>query len=345
MSRKALIAIAVISTVICISVVSVTVVWSALYKNNINHHENGVWEVLIPTSSSYEDVLLLLSRQNVLRNERSFNIVAKRMKYDKYVKPGRYLLIENSNNLETIRKLISGKQDPVRLVVNNADTAEQIADKVSEKLECTKEDILATLYSEDFLDKVGLNFYNVISVIISNTYEFYWNTSASGFLDRMVRESNIFWNEDRLIKAKGMGFSPAEVITLASIVQKESNKVNEYRDIAGVYINRLKKNWPLQADPTVKFALGDPGLKRILLSHTQIDSPYNTYRNVGLPPGPICLPEIYAIDAVLNARDHEYMFFCAKDDFSGYHVFAKTLSEHNANARKYHRALNERRIF
>jgi UPF0755 protein len=344
MSRKLLI-ILLLSAVALISSVLVFTAYRFIYSNNVQDHPSGNWELLIPTGSTYADVERILSDKGMIRNSVSFGLIARRMKYDKYVKPGRFIIPNESSNYSMIKKLRSGKQDPVKLVLNNINGIDELTKKVAERLECTSDDLMKLLMSNAFLQENNLNRDNVLTFAIANTYEFYWNTSAEGFANRMLKESKRFWNEKRLEQARKSGLSTSEVIILASIVQKESNKVNEYPDIAGVYLNRLKRNWPLQADPTVKFALGQPELKRILKVHTEFDSPYNTYKYSGLPPGPVCLPEIYAIDAVLNARQHEYMFFCAKDDFSGYHAFAKTLGEHNENARRYHRALNERKIF
>ncbi len=180
--------------------------------------------------------------------------------------------------------------------------------------------------------------------ILANTYKFRWTTNAAEFLERMDTEFNNFWNSSRLEKANNLNITPIDAVILASIVEKESNKKDEYGRIAGVYLNRLQQNWPLQADPTVKYALRQPELKRVLTIHTEVDSKYNTYKYPGLPPGPIGLPMTTTIDAVLNAEDHSYMYFCARDDFSGYHDFAKNLREHNKNARAYQRALNERGI-
>ena len=181
-------------------------------------------------------------------------------------------------------------------------------------------------------------------MFIPNTYEVYWNISANDLMARMYTEYNNFWNAERLQKAEEIGFTPVEICSLASIIDKETTKNDEKAAIAGVYLNRLKYGWRLQADPTIVFAWGDFSIRRVLNLHKQIDSPYNTYKYYGLPPGPICNPSIASIDAVLNKEDHSYMYFCAKDDFSGYHVFATTIAAHNFNAEKYRRALDELNI-
>jgi UPF0755 protein len=195
------------------------------------------------------------------------------------------------------------------------------------------------------MERTGLDSANIKSLFIPNTYEFYWNTTAEGFTDRMIEEHNRFWNADRMAEAEHLGMTPAEVVTLASIVEKETNKNDEKQAIAGVYINRINSGWRLQADPTVVYAIGDFNIKRVLNKHKKYESPYNTYLNLGLPPGPICIPSISSVDAVLNYEDHDFMFFCAKDDLSGYHVFARTNAEHRRNAKRYQEALDERRIY
>ena len=192
---------------------------------------------------------------------------------------------------------------------------------------------------------MGFNDESVAALFIPNTYELYWNIDADEFVEKMINEYNRFWNEDRLAKAKNLNITPINVSILASIVDKETAKVSEMPRIAGVYINRLKRNWLLQADPTLIFAVGDFEIKRVLDVHKEIESPYNTYKYIGLPPGPICIPSIAAIDAVLNAERHKYFYFCAKDDLSGYHVFARNIKEHNINAEKYRKALNKKKIW
>jgi len=208
-----------------------------------------------------------------------------------------------------------------------------------------EDQFLALLQDSVYIRKFDFNEETIMSMFIPNTYEVWWNTSPEALFDRMYKEYNDFWTDERKKKAAELGLNPKEVSTLASIVQAESQKKDERAKIAGVYLNRLKLNMPLQADPTLVFALGDFSLKRILNIHKETESPYNTYKYAGLPPGPINLPDINSLDAVLNYEDHDYLYFCAKEDFSGYHAFAKTLSEHNANARRYQAALNAAKIF
>ena len=206
-------------------------------------------------------------------------------------------------------------------------------------------EILDLFSDENMILEFGFNTETFRAMFIPNTYEFYWTTSADEFAKRMKTEYDRFWDKSRKAKAEEIGLSPEEVIILASIVQSETIKKDELETVAGLYINRLKKDIRLQADPTIKYAVGDYSLKRVLTKHLEIDSPYNTYKNVGLPPGPIAFPEITTIDAVLNYEKHKYLYMCAKEDFSGYHNFAQTLSQHNRNAAKYRKALDKKRIY
>ena len=204
---------------------------------------------------------------------------------------------------------------------------------------------LEALNNNAEVKQMGFDKDNIASLFIPNTYELYWNIDADEFIDKMAKEYKKFWNEERMGKSEKIGLSPIDVSILASIVDKETNKTSEMPRIAGVYLNRLKKNWLLQADPTLVFAIGDFEIKRVLDIHKEIESPYNTYKYIGLPPGPICIPSIASIEAVLNAENHKFLYFCAKDDLSGYHVFAKNMREHNINAEKYRKALNKKKIW
>jgi UPF0755 protein len=232
----------------------------------------------------------------------------------------------------------------VRLVFNNIRTKQELADRIGEQIEASSFTILNLLNDNDYIKSIGFNSYNVLSMFVPNTYELYWNTSADKFLQRMKKEYDKFWTPDKLLKARNMKFTPVQVSIMASIVQQESIKEDEKPTIAGVYMNRYHKNWKLEADPTLVYALGDFSVNRILNVYKTIDSPYNTYMYAGLPPGPICLPTISSINAVLNYVRHDYFYFCAKDDFSGYHAFAATYAQHQLNARRFQQALNRRGI-
>ena len=289
----------------------------------------------IPTGSDYQYVKDELDSLNVLTDKSAFEWLAKKMHYDESVHPGRYVLKDGMTTRQLINMLRMGHQTPVKVVFNNIRNVEQLAGRIEDQIEADSLSIINAIKDKN-VDA---------TVFIPNTYEFYWNSDADDFVNRMITEYNIFWNESRLQKAKNKNLTQREVSILASIVDKETTKTSEMPTIAGVYINRLNKHWPLQADPTLIYALGDYNIRRVLDVHKEIDSPYNTYKYAGLPPGPICIPSIAAIDAVLNAENHKYFYFCAKDDLSGYHVFAKTIAEHNRNAEKYRRALNKNKIY
>jgi UPF0755 protein len=318
-----------------------------VYKNvlapNVTVQRDPMY-VYIPTNSTFEDVVDILMKQSLLRKEKSFEWTAKEMKYVDNVKPGKYMLKPGMSNKELIRLLKSGKQTPVKLVFNNIRTKQELADRISEQIEATSLNIMNLLEDDDYIKNIGFNHNNVLSMFIPNTYEVWWNTSADKFIQRMKKEYDKFWTADRLAKARKIGLTTIQVSVLASIVQQESIKEDEKPTIAGVYMNRYKKNWKLEADPTLVYALGDFSVKRILNVYKAIDSPYNTYMYTGLPPGPICLPSISSINAVLNYGRHDYFYFCAKDDFSGYHAFAASYPQHQLNARRFQQALNRRGI-
>ena len=224
-------------------------------------------------------------------------------------------------------------------------TVQDLAGRISQQLMLDSVTLLSALKDEKKVESLGFDTNTVVAMFIPNTYEVYWNTSLDNLLTRMKKEYNTFWNESRKAKAKNIGLSPVEVSTLASIVEEEATYSDEYPIVAGLYLNRLKRGQRLQADPTVKFAVGDFSLRRILFVHLDVESPYNTYRNDGLPPGPIRIPSIKGIDATLSPADHKYLFMCAKDDLSGRHNFATTHAEHMRNAARYQRALNEKKIY
>ena len=248
-----------------------------------------------------------------------------------------------SNN-ELVNLLRSGRQDAVKVQFQNIRTLEEFAGKISGQIEADSLSLLKLLRNPAYLKRFEVNPSTSFVLFLPNTYQFFWNTSAEQFIERMFLEKKKFWNEDRMKQSRLIGINVTRVIILASIIEKETARDIEKPLIAGVYINRLRKNWPLQADPTLIFAWNNYTIKRVYNKHRQIESLYNTYKNTGLPPGPICLPSISSIDAVLHYKKHDFFFFCAKDDLSGYHVFAVTLAEHNRNARKYQRAVSRLNI-
>jgi len=318
-------------------------IYRELFQPNVTVRNNTDY-IIIPTGSTFADVVNILDGKKLLINEESFAWTAKQMKYINNVKPGRYLIKPKMNNKDLVSLLRSGKQTPVKVVFNNIRTRDQLAERIGEQLEAKPHALLNLMSDEDYVRKFGLNSENVLTMFIPNTYEFYWNTSADQFLQRMKKEYDKFWTADRLKKARTIGFKPAEVSILASIVQQETNMDDEKNIIAGVYINRYHKGMKLEADPTLVYALGDFNVNRVLNVYKAIDSPYNTYKYAGLPPGPICLPTKTSIDAVLNYTHHNYIYFCAKEDFSGHHSFASTYSQHCVNAKRFQRALDRRGI-
>ena len=296
--------------------------------------------VIIPEDATFSDVQTLLHEEGIVHNLVAFSFLAKIMKYDEKIIPGRYLFEENMTNQQAIRMLRSGSQVPVNITFNNIRLKSEIGEKITRNIVVSVEDFNSALTDFVANNDAGFNENTVISLFIPNTYQVYYNLSAEDLISRMHKEYKRFWNEDRLAKAKALGLTPIEVSTLASIVQAESIKRDESPIIAGLYLNRLKKGIALQADPTLVFASGDFGLKRVLNVHKEIDSPYNTYKYAGLPPGPINMPEIASIDAVLDHKKHNYIYMCAKEDFSGYHNFAADYNEHLRNAKKYQTALS-----
>ena len=300
--------------------------------------------VYIPTGSTYDEVQAILSDADILINPKSFDWVAKHKDYPDNIRPGRYLIGNGINNNRLVNMLRGGLQTPVKVTFNNMRNVDQLAGRIAEQIEADSSSISRLLHNQDYVKQLGFNNYTIPALFLPDTYEFYWNTDAEGFVNRMFQEYNKFWNEERKQQAQSKGLTPVQVSTLASIVNKETNMSDEMPRMAGVYLNRLNNNWLLQADPTLVFAWNDFTIKRVLDRHKEIESPYNTYKYPGLPPGPICIPSIVSIKAVLNAEDNNYFYFCAKEDFSGYHNFAKTLAEHNRNAQKYQQALNQRGI-
>lgn len=329
------------------SILSILALLTAKHFHTVYFGPNVVknYHLFIRDSDNFESVVAQLKGNSCLQDIRSFRQVAKIKDYDVNVRPGAYIIESGWSNGKLVNLLRAGAQTPVMVTFNNVRTREELAGKLARQLQSDSIDFLTAFRNDSNAVKVGFKRETLPALFIPNTYSFYWTTTPAGFLNRMKREYDQFWNEGRRLKAKAIGLTTDQVATLASIVQEESNKNDEKPVIAGVYLNRLKKSWPLQADPTIKFALGDFTIHRILTDQLSVESPYNTYKNIGLPPGPINIPEISSLDAILNYRVHDFFYFCAKEDFSGYHNFAKTLFEHNNNARKYQAALNKLKVF
>ncbi len=316
-------------------------VYKDIFKPNINKDTF----LLIPSNSDYLQVLDSLKHTNTLEDINSFIKTAKLKKYNK-IRSGRYEFKKGMTNNEIVNILRSGRQTPVKLTFNNIRTINDFAGKISKQIEPDSASIVKLLNNENFINQLGFNKHDIISMFIPNTYEIYWNTSAENFIKRMKKEYDRFWNDNRKEKAEQLNLTLKEVSILASIVQAEQQAhPDERAKVAGVYINRLKRGMLLQSDPTLIFASGDFTKKRVLNKDKEIDSPYNTYMYAGLPPGPINMPDISSIDAVLNYQHHNYIFMCAKEDFSGYHNFSTNARQHGIYARKYQQALNKKKIW
>ncbi|MDR3287747.1 MAG: endolytic transglycosylase MltG [Prevotellaceae bacterium] len=312
------------------------------YKSNIKIAETDY--LYIPTGSNVDDVFNILEKKNIINDINTLKSAASFLKYTK-VKPGRYKISKGMTNKSLINMLRLGNQSAVRITFSgNIRSNEKIASIASRYLESDSVSVLQALNDNDFLGKFGFDSRTVLGMFIPNTYELYWNTDADGLIERMYREYENFWNDSRKIKLQQTGLTQAEVSVMAAIVAEETNVTDEMAAIAGVYMNRIKSGMLLQADPTVKFAIGDFSIRRVLNKHLDYDSPYNTYKYKGLPPSPICMPSIAAIDAVLDYEHHDYYYFCAKSDFSGRHTFAKTLAQHNSNAQAYQKTLDKLKI-
>jgi UPF0755 protein len=341
--KKKLILYAVSSAVILVSAASVFL-YNALFGISI-HPEIPNKSIIIPTGASYQQVVDSILSNHILKNIKLFDWVARKKNYPVLIKPGRYVIDKDLSYNSFVNMLRSGHQTPVRITFQNIRTLNQLAGKIGRQIEADSVQIMSFLADESNYAKDGFKKESVIAVFIPNTYEIYRNTDAQGLYRRMLKEYRTFWNEQRVNEAKEKGLDPIEVAILASIIDDEVAKPDEKPRIAGVYLNRLKRGIPLQACPTIKFALNDFTITRVLYKHLQIDSPYNTYKHSGFPPGPIGCPSIEGIEAVLNAENHDYLYFAAKADFSGYHNFSRTLAEHNHYAAIYQKELNKRKIF
>lgn len=311
-------------------------------KDNINAEQKTY--LYIPTDATFQQVKDSIAKNNLFIDSNTFYSLAKDRAYSSKIKSGKYPLKKGMNNREVLNMLIAGNQEAVKIAFRNVRLKTSFVAMVSKKLEFDSLSLINLLDSAAYVKTFGFNPDNVYTMFIPNSYEMYWDLSAKDFFERMNKEYTKFWNAERLQKAGALNLSPQEVTILASIVDSEALMDNEMPTIAGLYLNRLHKGIKLEADPTVIFANNDFTIRRVLNRHLNKDSPYNTYRNKGLPPGPITMPSIKAIDAVLSPKNHDYIYMCAKEDFSGYHNFASTLSAHLANARRFQQALNQRNI-
>lgn len=320
--------------------------YKVMYHTNVSLNGKKSEIFYIRTGDTYDDVLRSLYEQNIIKDRETFEYLAEKKNLKNNIHPGRYRILARMSNSELINLLRAGLQEPVTVPFHSLRTKEQLVTRVCRRLEADSSELAALMNDNDFLQKsYGLNSETIMTMFIPKNYDFYWNTSAKEFLDRMAKEYRAYWTTERKARAKEMGLSQSEVAILASIVQSEQWKHDDEKPVvAGLYMNRLKQNMPLQSDPTLIFALGDFSIMRVLNDDKKIDSPYNTYMYAGLPPGPICLPEITSLDAVLNYKQHDFLYMCAKEDFSGRHYFAKTYEQHRVYAKLYHEALASKGI-
>ncbi len=321
-------------------------IYGAMFHPNTSFEEESKY-IYIPTNSRYDDVRKQL--EPLLQDIGSFDALAKQKKYTTNIKSGRFVIKKGMNNNEIINSIRSNNV-AVRVSFNNQNSLESLAGRISKQLEVDSLSLLTAMKDTTFLLKNGFNKATALGMYLPNSYDFFWNSSAEDFRSKMLNEYKKFWTEDRIAKAKSVNLTPNRVMALASIVYEESKKKDEQSRIAGVYINRLRIGMPLQADPTIKFAAyqlpkyKNTIIRRVLNVHKEIDSPYNTYKYAGLPPGLVTMPDMSAIKAVLNHEKHSYLYFAADPKRLGYHRFAKTLQQHNVNARAYQRYLNSQGI-
>jgi UPF0755 protein len=339
-----------IVSLVSVALISILIVYGfvlmyQIFSGNTKFAEKELY-VYVPTGSDYEQVKKIIAPY--VKNMDRFEMVAGKTSYPENVKPGRFLFKKGMSSYDLVRTM--KVNDPVSLAFNNQERLENFAGRVGSQIEPDSLELLNTFKDSIFLKENGFSEENVLVMFIPNTYDIYWNTSAEKFRDKMIKEYRNFWNKERTAKAAAQGLTPIQATILASIVHKESVKKDERPRIAGVYLNRLRLEMPLQADPTVIFAMKKKSndfnqvIKRVFYNDLIMKHPYNTYVNIGLPPGPIAMPDITALEAVLNPEKHNYIYFCASVDRFGYHEFAATLPEHNINAKKYSDWINSQGV-
>lgn len=331
-----------VSLIIVITIIVVVVYGYSVLSTGFNIDKTVY--VYVGESKDYNELLGEVRDSANVNSISNFEILSRVLGYKDNMRTGRYAVTPDMTVYDLIKDLRSGHQTPVKLKFNNIRTKADLSKRISDQLMLSDESLYNKLDDINACKSLGFTPEDVVAMFIPNTYDIYWDMDLNDFLQRMKKEYSRFWDEKRISKAKEIGLSPTEVSTLASIVEEECTFSDEYPVVAGLYLNRLHTGQPLQADPTVKFAVGDFSLRRILNKHLEVNSPYNTYQHTGLPPGPIRVPSIKGIDAVLNYDKNDFLYMCAKEDFSGRHNFAKTYSEHQVNAAKYRNALNSRGI-
>jgi len=342
--KKILLAIAIIGLIV--AAFFANFVYNAMFKVNTAFNNEEAY-IYVSSDASYNDVREQLIP--LLKDIDAFDALAEKKKYNTNLKAGRFVIKKGMNNNDIINSIRSNNL-PIKIAFNNQETIEKLAGRIAKQIEADSLSLLQAMTDKAFLQKNGFSKATALGMYIPNSYEFFWNSSAETFRDRMLKEYNRFWNTNRVAKAEALHLTKDEVMALASIVHEESKQASEQPRIAGVYLNRIRIGMPLQADPTLKFAAyqlpkyKNTIIKRVLNVHKEIESPYNTYKKLGLPPGLIAMPDISAIDAVLNAEKHNYLYFCADAKKLGFHKFAKSLAQHNANAREYQRYLSSQGI-
>lgn len=317
--------------------------WTVILKANVKTDTSV--RIYLPGNSTFDDLIDTLRNSGALKSERTFLVTARLKSYGTSVKPGSYVIDPGMSNNQIINMLRPGRQSPVNVTFNNIRTLEELAGRIGKQIEADSASLSRFFDDESNYSSDGFTRATLISVFLPDTYQLYWSMDAKDFYRRMLREYKAFWTDERKLLAKAENLTPVEVSILASIIDEEVAKADEKPRIAGVYLNRLRQGIPLQADPTVKFAVNDFSIRRVLDEHLEADSPYNTYKYRGLPPGPVRCASKTGIDAVLHAEKHDYLYFVAKADFSGYHHFSRTLAEHNRYASAYRRELNKRKIY
>lgn len=319
-------------------------IYEDVLSGNINLEEGKTGYVYVYSNKSFSENADAISQSGILNNTAAFVRLANLSGYDKLIRPGRYEVKKGVSNLQLMRMMVTGRQVPVDVVLKYAQRKEDLVRFFCTQLETDSFELMYMLNDSAFCDSLSLTPDNILVLFIPNTYNFYWNTSAGKLMERTLKEYRKFWTDERMQKLADLKMTQAEASILAAIVQKETYRKDEMPVVAGAYLNRIRIGMPLQADPTLIYAMNDNSIKRVGGAMLTIESPYNTYKNKGLPPGPICIPSVAAIDAVLNHSKHNYIYFCAKEDFSGYHNFAASFAQHQVNARKYQRELNRRGV-
>ncbi len=319
-------------------------IYEDVFAANLRLEKDETAYLYIYSNKGFYESLETNNQYKLFKNAKAFARLAALSGWEGSIRPGRYKITAGMGNFALLRLLRSGKQEPLDIRFNYAERKQDLAAYWAQKLEADSNELLALLNNPVLMDSLELDTAAAIALFIPNTYNFYWNTSAMQLVERMHEEYTLFWDSARVQKATQLGLSKKEVVILASIVQKETHRKDEMPVVAGVYYNRLQRGMLFQADPTVIYAMNDKSIRRVQGAMLKVESPYNTYKYKGLPPGPICVPSVQAVDAVLNMQRHAYIYFCAKEDFSGYHNFAASFAQHQVNARKYQRMLNQRGI-